>query len=62
MGEESPPNLIKKEVRRKAKQEGMDKKLGTPGNKAIEGLSILKYTDKYVGSIHNIGHDPPFVH
>ena len=62
IGQESPPNLTKKEVLRKVRQEGIDKQLGTTSNRALDGLCTLKYADKYEGSIHNIGHDPPYVH
>ena len=62
VGDESPPQLSRKEIFGKAKQEAINQQLGTTGSNVYENLLILKYSDKYGGAIRNIGLDPPFVH
>lgn len=62
VGDVSPPNLFRKDTIRKARQEGITTSLDINSSNVFSSLLILKYCEKYEGSIRNIGIDPPFVY
>jgi hypothetical protein len=61
-GNFSPPNLYRRNVLRKLKQEAKDKKFGIVEKCLVKSLIELKYNSRYTGSIHSIGSDPFLVH
>lgn len=61
-GDTEPPNLYSNHVLAMAKQEHVNTTLGVEGSNPIMSIVTLKYEIEHMGSIHNIGCDPFYVH
>lgn len=61
-GQFSPPNLYRKPVLRKLKEETINKKLRIVNKCPIQSLIEFKYNSNYSGSIHSLSADPFIVH